>query len=119
MKKMFFILPIIFCASVCYANQTLPKHLICEKSLSEHDPNVKESYDVKIDEYQNGIALTVDGEGWVLIKYTEEDGTVYYYNEKPWYNFRINDPQMSASQYNLGIPTNEPFACYTSCMEVE
>lgn len=98
-------------------SQTLPQHLVCRTSLSEHDPNVKESYDVKITEYVNGIVLTIDNESLLLFKRFEDDGTVYYYNETPWYNFRIDDPFMSA-KYNLGIPTDEPFARYTACEEV-
>lgn len=119
MKKIFFMLPIIFSVGVCFANQTLPKHLVCETSVSEHDPKVKTSYDVKITEYQNGIVLNIDGQSFVLAKNLEKDGTVYYYSEKPWYNLRINDPQMKDSKYNLGIPTDEPFVRYTVCKEVK
>ena len=38
--------------------------------------------------------------------------------ETPWYNFKIDAPEMN-NKYSLGIPTNEPFARYTSCKEVE
>ncbi|MBQ2844860.1 MAG: hypothetical protein IJE79_02505 [Alphaproteobacteria bacterium] len=119
MKKIALVLPVLFFGTFCNAAQSLPQHLICKTALSEYDPNVKESYDVRITEYANGIVLNIDNESFVLIKMIAKDGTVYYYSETPWYNFRIdNDPQM-ASKYNLGIPTNEPFARYTSCREVE
>ena len=46
MKKILLFLSVVFLGTVCSANsQTLPQHLVCRTSLSEHDPNVKESYD--------------------------------------------------------------------------
>jgi hypothetical protein len=119
MNRLFFVLVILFSTNVYSANLTLPHHLICETSLSKYDSNVKESYDIKIiGEYSNGIVLNIDGESLVLTKNIEKDGSVFYYSETPWYNFKIDAPEMK-NKYSLGIPTNEPFARYTSCKEVE
>ena len=118
MKKLL-LLPVLFLMAACGKTGDLPRHLVCKTSLSEYDPNVKESYDVRIvEQNKDSIVLNVDGESVVLIKQLDKDGTVYYYSENPWYNFRIDDPNMQI-KYSLGIPTNEPFARYTSCAEVE
>lgn len=94
-------------------------HLLCTTDIATHpsaDPTVKESYDVQVKFLDDGAILTVDGKQ-VPLKQVY-DARVAFYSMEPWYNLQIGNRDYS-TKYALGIPTNEDFARYTSCKEID
>ncbi len=84
--------------------------------MPSKDPTVKESYDVIVQFLDDGAILTVDGKKYELKQ--QYDARVAFYSVNPWYNLQIGNRDYM-TKYSLGIPTNESFARYTSCEEIE
>ena len=94
-------------------------HLICKTDIARHpstDSNVKESYDVHVKFLDDGAILNIDGASYALKQ--EYDARVSFYSDNPWYNLQIGNRNY-ATKYALGIPTNEPFARYVPCEEID
>ena len=118
MKKLL-LLPIILLSVPAMADAD-NVHLVCRTNITttpSTDPNVKESYDVKIMFLDDGAILTVDGTEYNL-KQQYDDARVAYYSMEPWFNLQIGNRDYP-TKYTLGIPTNENFARYTSCEEID
>jgi len=117
MKKLF-LLPMVLLSLTAYAEQD-EIHLLCTTDIATHpssDPKVKESYDVRVTFLEDGAILNIDGAEYNLKQ--EYDARVSFYSNEPWYNLQIGNRNY-ATKYALGIPTNEGFARYTSCKELE
>ena len=117
MKKILFILPIVLLALTgCEKNEV---HLVCRTGIETKpstDPNVKESYDVMVKFLDDGALLTVDGVEYELKQ--NFDARVEYSRFDPWFNLQIGNRD-SSTKYTLGIPSNEGFARYTTCEEID
>ncbi len=117
MKKLL-LLPIILLSVPAMADSD-NVHLVCRTDIAtipSTDPNVKESYDVKIKFLDDGAILTFDGVEYQLKQ--QYDVRVAYYSMEPWFNLQIGNRDYS-TKYALGIPTNENFARYTACEEID
>lgn len=117
MKKLL-VLPLVLLSLVACSEQK-EVHLLCTTDIAttpSKDPNVKESYDVRVKFLNDGAILTVDGNEYKLKQ--EYDVPVAFYSMEPWYNLQIGNRNYS-TKYTLGIPTNEGFARYTSCKEID
>jgi len=116
MKQLLLILPIFaLAASPVYA-ETI--RLNCKTELSETDPSVKPQYDVTVTILADGAILTIDGQEFTLDQ--ENDAGISFSRWDPWYRFTIGDRKLAPNhKYALGIPTNESFARYTLCEEVQ
>lgn len=94
-------------------------HLVCRTDIAttpSTDSNVKESYDVRIKFLDDGAILTFEGAEYELKQ--QYDARVAYYSMEPWFNLQIGNRDHS-TKYALGIPTNENFARYTACEEID
>ena len=117
MKKILFVLPIALLALAgCEKNEV---HLLCKTGIEANpstDPSVKESYDVRVKFLDDGALLTVDGVEYELEQ--QYEARVEYSRSNPWFNLQIGNKK-AATKYSLGIPSNEGFARYTSCEEID
>lgn len=114
--KQLLLLPIILLSVPAMADTV---HLLCKTDIAERpstDSNVKEFYDVVVNFLDDGAILTVDGVEYNLKQ--QYDARVAFYSMEPWYNLQIGNRDY-ATKYSLGIPTNEDFARYTSCEEID
>lgn len=117
MKKLL-LLPTVLLTLVACSEQN-EVHLLCTTGIAENpstDSGVKESYDVRVKFLDDGAMLMVDGQEYELKQ--EYDVQVSFYRTEPWYNLQIGN-RNHATKYSLGIPTNEDFARYTSCEEID
>lgn len=112
------VLPIILLSLAACTEQN-EVHLLCTTGIAEKpstDSSVKESYDVRVKFLDDGAMLMVDGNEYELKQVY--DARVEFYRTDPWYNLQIGNREYS-TKYALGIPTNEDFARYTSCKEID
>lgn len=117
MKKILLV-PIILLSMPVMAD-TDNIHLVCKTDIAERpssDPNVKESYDVRIKFLDDGAILIFDGTEYELKQ--QYDARVSFYRSDPWFNLQIGNRDYT-TKYALGIPTNEKFARYTFCEEID
>ena len=118
MKKIL-LLVVILLPFAAMADQDTVR-LLCKTGIETEpsmDPNVKESYDVVVKFLDDGAILTIDGVDYDL-EQEYYDAPVAFYRMDPWYNLQIGNRNHS-TKYALGIPSNEEFARYTSCEEIE
>lgn len=117
MKKLLVLTIVLLSLSAC--NEQKEVHLVCTTDITttpSKDKNVKESYDVVVKFLDDGALLTVDGTEYELKQ--EYDVRVAFYRFEPWYNLQIGNRNYP-TKYALGIPTNEDFARYTLCEEID
>ena len=116
MKKLLLILPIFTLFSSSLFAETI--QLECNTTLSETDNSVKERYDVSVSISDDTAILNIDGNEFTLDIDDQTPDIKAFYRWNPWYRFAIDDP-MFEYKYALGIPTDEDFARYTMCQEVQ
>lgn len=112
MKKLLFLyaalLPNIVSAQVV--------NLKCWTNFPDLKPTTQREYNASVEFLDDGAILTIDDKKITLKQ--EYDAPVVFYSEDPWYNLQIGNRKY-LTKYALGVPSDEDFALYLNCEEVQ
>lgn len=111
MKKICFVIACL--VSGVASAQTV--NLNCYTEHKGLSPETRTQYTVSVEFLEDGAILNVDGKLTFLTQ--QYDAPVAFYSMNPWYNLQIGNRDYS-TKYALGVPSNEPFALYLSCDEI-